>query len=37
MSAPNWRKSIFLIGFKLIEAAWMIMQIIQQLREIFHW
>lgn len=35
LNAPNWRKSIFIIGFKLIESAWMIIQILQYLREIF--
>jgi len=31
--APNWRKVFFQIAFKVIEAVWMIVQIIQYLSE----
>lgn len=33
--APNWRKTLFKVVFKVIEAVWMLVQIIQQLGEIF--
>ena len=33
-NAPNWRKMFFQVTFKLIEALWMIVQIIQYICEI---
>ena len=32
-SKPNWRKVFFQVVFKIIEAVWMIVQIIQYLSE----
>ena len=32
-SKPNWRKIFFQVAFKVIEAVWMIVQIIQYLSE----
>lgn len=32
-SKPNWKKVFFQITFKVIEAVWMIIQVIQYLSE----
>lgn len=32
----RWRRALFKMAFKTIEAIWMVVQIIQYIREIFH-